>query len=124
MPQTAPRHTVPALEVHLLFAHEPYYPAATQEINATVVTAASLLHLLQLVRDCGCDARSGWGCRRSPAAWCASARTPRSASPTAHSGQPTIFAQRTGNQATLTWSEAPGGGSRSLPTPGRGPTGA
>ncbi|RRR76721.1 hypothetical protein EHS43_30040 [Streptomyces sp. RP5T] len=32
-------------EVYLLFAHEPYYPdAGTQEINTTVVTAASLLH--------------------------------------------------------------------------------
>ncbi|MFI0511169.1 hypothetical protein ACH3Y9_12490 [Streptomyces sp. WSLK1-5] len=32
-------------EVYLLFAHEPYDPdAGTQEINTTVVTAASLLH--------------------------------------------------------------------------------
>jgi hypothetical protein len=27
-----------------LFAHEPYYPAAGQEINTTIVAAASLLH--------------------------------------------------------------------------------
>ncbi|WP_435260389.1 hypothetical protein [Streptomyces sp. 1222.5] len=31
-------------DVYLLFAHEPYYPAAAQEINTTVVAAASLLH--------------------------------------------------------------------------------
>ncbi|MFC8520469.1 hypothetical protein [Streptomyces sp. NPDC057257] len=31
-------------EVYLLFAHEPYYPAGAQEINTTVVAAASLLH--------------------------------------------------------------------------------
>ncbi|WP_234333604.1 hypothetical protein [Streptomyces viridochromogenes] len=32
-------------DVHLLFAHEPYYPGdAAQEINTTVVAAASLLH--------------------------------------------------------------------------------
>lgn len=31
--------------VYLLFAHEPYYPSpATQEINTTIVAAASLLH--------------------------------------------------------------------------------
>ncbi|KMS74309.1 hypothetical protein ACM01_15225 [Streptomyces viridochromogenes] len=31
--------------MHLLFAHEPYYPGdAAQEINTTVVAAASLLH--------------------------------------------------------------------------------
>ncbi|MFI6662293.1 hypothetical protein ACIBL8_43060 [Streptomyces sp. NPDC050523] len=33
-----------SLDVYLLFAHEPYYPAAAQEINTTVVAAASLLH--------------------------------------------------------------------------------
>ncbi|MGX4695201.1 hypothetical protein [Streptomyces sp. JNUCC 63] len=31
-------------EVYLLFAHEPYYPAAAQEINTSLVAAASLLH--------------------------------------------------------------------------------
>ncbi|MGW2975775.1 hypothetical protein ACWDBO_56315, partial [Streptomyces mirabilis] len=31
-------------EVYLLFAHEAYYPAAAQEINTSLVAAASLLH--------------------------------------------------------------------------------
>ncbi|MGW7671475.1 hypothetical protein ACWGJX_30780 [Streptomyces sp. NPDC054775] len=31
-------------DVYFLFAHEPYYAAASQEINTTVVAAASLLH--------------------------------------------------------------------------------
>ncbi|MFC8664030.1 hypothetical protein [Streptomyces sp. NPDC057199] len=34
----------PAGEVYLLFAHEAYYPAAAQEINTSLVAAASLLH--------------------------------------------------------------------------------
>ncbi|MGW5657228.1 hypothetical protein [Streptomyces humi] len=32
------------LDVYLLFAHDPYYPAPAREINTTVVAAASLLH--------------------------------------------------------------------------------
>ncbi|MEU4884563.1 hypothetical protein AB0G19_29490 [Streptomyces althioticus] len=45
LPMTQPE-PAPAIstDVYLLFAHEPYYPAATQEINTTVVAAASLLH--------------------------------------------------------------------------------
>ncbi|MFI6567122.1 hypothetical protein [Streptomyces sp. NPDC050534] len=43
VPHTAPRQAA-ALDVYLLFAHEPYYPAAAREINATVVAAACLLH--------------------------------------------------------------------------------
>lgn len=31
-------------DVYLLFAHEAYYPAAAQEINTSLVAAASLLH--------------------------------------------------------------------------------
>ncbi|MEU2588999.1 hypothetical protein ABZ612_40640 [Streptomyces avermitilis] len=31
-------------DVYLLFAHEPYYPASGQEINTSLVAAASLLH--------------------------------------------------------------------------------
>jgi hypothetical protein len=42
MPQPDPGQAVP--NVYLLFAHEPYYPAAAREINTTVVSAASLLH--------------------------------------------------------------------------------
>ncbi|MFI9605054.1 hypothetical protein ACIHCX_35445 [Streptomyces sp. NPDC052043] len=34
----------PTGEVYLLFAHEAYYPAAAQEINTSLVAAASLLH--------------------------------------------------------------------------------
>ncbi|PWI05142.1 hypothetical protein DIZ27_41085 [Streptomyces sp. NWU339] len=34
----------PTREVYLLFAHEAYYPAAAQEINTSLVAAASLLH--------------------------------------------------------------------------------
>ncbi|WAZ26942.1 hypothetical protein STRCI_008628 [Streptomyces cinnabarinus] len=44
MTQPEPAQAVPALGVYLLFAHEPYYPAAAQEINTTVVAVASLLH--------------------------------------------------------------------------------
>ncbi|MCX5327786.1 hypothetical protein [Streptomyces sp. NBC_00140] len=33
-------------DVYLLFAHEPYYPASAQEINASLVPGASLLHPL------------------------------------------------------------------------------
>ncbi|MGW0628490.1 hypothetical protein [Streptomyces sp. NPDC002758] len=44
MPQPEPSQTVRSLDVYLLFAHEPCYPAAAQEINTTVVAAASLLH--------------------------------------------------------------------------------
>jgi hypothetical protein len=43
MPHTAPRQAA-TLDVYLLFAHEPYYPVAAQEINTTVVAAACLLH--------------------------------------------------------------------------------
>ncbi|MGW2291229.1 hypothetical protein [Streptomyces phaeochromogenes] len=40
-----PEKSVRATDVYLLFAHEPYYPGpGTQEINTTVVAAASLLH--------------------------------------------------------------------------------
>jgi hypothetical protein len=36
---------VHAADIYLLFAHEPYYPGpSTQEINTTLVPAASLLH--------------------------------------------------------------------------------
>ncbi|MEW1648409.1 hypothetical protein [Streptomyces sp. NPDC091219] len=42
MPQPDPGQAVS--NVYLLFAHEPYYPAAAWEINTTVVAAASLLH--------------------------------------------------------------------------------
>lgn len=34
----------PTGEVYLLFSHEAYYPAAAQEINTSLVAAASLLH--------------------------------------------------------------------------------
>ncbi|MER6273912.1 hypothetical protein [Streptomyces sp900105755] len=44
MTQPEPGPAVPTLDVYLLFAHEPYYPAGAQEINTTVVAAASLLH--------------------------------------------------------------------------------
>jgi hypothetical protein len=43
-PMPQPGQADPTLDVYLLFAHEPYYPAAAQEINTTVVAAASLLH--------------------------------------------------------------------------------
>ncbi|WP_225320927.1 hypothetical protein [Streptomyces luteolifulvus] len=43
MPQAEPSQGDPTLDVYLLFAHEPYYPTAAQEINTTVVAAASLL---------------------------------------------------------------------------------
>ncbi|MBT2393566.1 hypothetical protein J7E87_30180 [Streptomyces sp. ISL-1] len=42
MPQDGPEQ--PTSEVYLLFAHEAYYPAAAQEINTSLVAAASLLH--------------------------------------------------------------------------------
>ncbi|MCX4993361.1 hypothetical protein [Streptomyces sp. NBC_00568] len=42
MPQDGPQG--PARQVYLLFAHEAYYPAAGQEINTSLVAAASLLH--------------------------------------------------------------------------------
>ncbi|WP_329374735.1 hypothetical protein [Streptomyces sp. NBC_01483] len=45
MPQTQPDHAGRAADVYLLFAHEPYYPGpGAQEINTTLVAAASLLH--------------------------------------------------------------------------------
>ncbi|MEU5632084.1 hypothetical protein ACH47C_23235 [Streptomyces rishiriensis] len=45
LPMTQPEPAPAVLtDVYLLFAHEPYYPAAAQEINTTVVAAASLLH--------------------------------------------------------------------------------
>ncbi|MGW0825247.1 hypothetical protein [Streptomyces sp. NPDC002845] len=45
MPQTQPDHAARAADVYLLFAHEPYYPGpGAQEINTTLVPAASLLH--------------------------------------------------------------------------------
>ncbi|MPY33526.1 hypothetical protein FNH09_20415 [Streptomyces adustus] len=45
MTQTQPAGTARTEDVHLLFAHEPYYPGpGTQEINTTLVAAASLLH--------------------------------------------------------------------------------
>ncbi|WP_406469853.1 hypothetical protein [Streptomyces sp. NBC_01615] len=42
MPQDGPEQ--PTREVYLLFAHEAYYPAPAQEINTSLVAAASLLH--------------------------------------------------------------------------------
>ncbi|MEU6325423.1 hypothetical protein [Streptomyces sp. NPDC047009] len=42
MPQDGPERAT--REVYLLFAHEAYYPAAAQEINTSLVAAASLLH--------------------------------------------------------------------------------
>ncbi|MFG2257299.1 hypothetical protein [Streptomyces mirabilis] len=45
MTQPEPDHAVRTADVYLLFAHEPYYPGPrAQEINTTLVTAASLLH--------------------------------------------------------------------------------
>ncbi|MDQ1041848.1 hypothetical protein [Streptomyces sp. V4I2] len=45
MPQPEPGPAVRTSDVYFLFAHEPYYPGpGTQEINTTVVAAASLLH--------------------------------------------------------------------------------
>ncbi|MCQ8833824.1 hypothetical protein [Streptomyces malaysiensis] len=45
MTQTQPDDAVRTTDVYLLFAHEPYYPSdGAQEINTTVVAAASLLH--------------------------------------------------------------------------------
>jgi hypothetical protein len=45
MTQTQPDEAVRTTNVYLLFAHEPYYPGdGAQEINTTVVAAASLLH--------------------------------------------------------------------------------
>ncbi|GAX57781.1 hypothetical protein [Streptomyces olivochromogenes] len=45
MTQPEPDHAVCTADVYLLFAHEPYYPGpGAQEINTTLVTAASLLH--------------------------------------------------------------------------------
>jgi hypothetical protein len=42
MPQDGPEQST--REVYLLFAHEAYYPAGAQEINTSLVAAASLLH--------------------------------------------------------------------------------
>ncbi|MFD8928938.1 hypothetical protein [Streptomyces mirabilis] len=45
MPQTQPDRAVRAADIYLLFAHEPYYPGpGAQEINTTLVAAATLLH--------------------------------------------------------------------------------
>ncbi|MGW7243867.1 hypothetical protein [Streptomyces sp. NPDC054804] len=44
MPQPESIPVLCSLDVYLLFAHEPYHPAGAQEINTTVVAAASLLH--------------------------------------------------------------------------------
>lgn len=45
MTEAQPENSVRATDVYLLFAHEPYYPGpGTQEINTTIVAAASLLH--------------------------------------------------------------------------------
>ncbi|MCX5097620.1 hypothetical protein OOK36_55290 [Streptomyces sp. NBC_00365] len=45
MTHPEPDHAVRTADVYLLFAHEPYYPGpGAQEINTTLVTAASLLH--------------------------------------------------------------------------------
>ncbi|MFC5220065.1 hypothetical protein [Streptomyces coerulescens] len=45
MTQAQSDTTVRATDVYLLFAHEPYYPGGgAQEVNATVVAAACLLH--------------------------------------------------------------------------------
>jgi hypothetical protein len=45
MPPPQPDHALRAVDVYLLFAHEPYYPGpAAREINTTVVAAASLLN--------------------------------------------------------------------------------
>ncbi|MGX4695529.1 hypothetical protein [Streptomyces sp. JNUCC 63] len=44
MPQPALGPAARTSDVYLLFAHEPYYPAAAQEINTSLVAAASLLH--------------------------------------------------------------------------------
>jgi hypothetical protein len=45
MPQTHPDDADCTPDVYLLFAHEPYYPGdGAQEINITVIAAASLLH--------------------------------------------------------------------------------
>jgi hypothetical protein len=45
MPETQPDDHVHAADIYLLFAHEPYYPGpGAQEINTTLVPAASLLH--------------------------------------------------------------------------------
>jgi len=43
-PMAQPDPGQAVFNVYLLFAHEPYYPAAAREINTTVVPAASLLH--------------------------------------------------------------------------------
>ncbi|WNZ06206.1 hypothetical protein [Streptomyces sp. 11x1] len=45
MTQAQSDNADPTADVYLLFAHEPYYPGpGTQEVNATVVAAGSLLH--------------------------------------------------------------------------------
>lgn len=45
MTRTQSDNSARTTDVYLLFAHEPYYPGdGAQEINATVVAAASLLH--------------------------------------------------------------------------------
>ncbi|RRR87020.1 hypothetical protein EHS43_02475 [Streptomyces sp. RP5T] len=45
MPQSQPEDAARTTDVYLLFAHEPYYTCdGTQEINTTLVAAASLLH--------------------------------------------------------------------------------
>ncbi|MFF7889277.1 hypothetical protein ACH40F_51835 [Streptomyces sp. NPDC020794] len=45
MTQLEPGHAVRTAGVYLLFAHEPYYPGpGAQEINTTLVAAATLLH--------------------------------------------------------------------------------
>ncbi|MFF7987122.1 hypothetical protein ACFZDK_49980 [Streptomyces sp. NPDC007901] len=44
MSQPEPVQVIRPLNVYLLFAHEPYHPAGAQEINTSVVAAASLLH--------------------------------------------------------------------------------
>ncbi|MFG2961397.1 hypothetical protein ACGF5O_47740 [Streptomyces sp. NPDC048291] len=44
MPQPEPIPMTRSRDVYLLFAHEPYHPVGAQEINTSVVAAASLLH--------------------------------------------------------------------------------
>jgi hypothetical protein len=45
VPHVQPGDEIRTTDVYLLFAHEPYYPGGgTQEINTTLVAAASLLH--------------------------------------------------------------------------------
>jgi len=65
MPEPHPTRPAQTEGVYLLFAPEPYYPCGTQEINTTVVAAASLLHPLVRQPD-GAQIHDRLTCGRRP----------------------------------------------------------